>query len=317
MDRQGNYNKPWILQRADPYVCKADGGYYFTASVPAFDRIILRYSKTLRGLGEASERVIWKKHDHGPMSENIWAPELHWLYGGWYIYYAGGEVEDQWHIRPYVLKLDGTDPMKDEWVEAGPMRPADTDEFSFRTFSLDATIFQVNGEYYYVWAEKVSVGKQISNLYISRMESPVKLATDQVLLTSPDYDWERHGFWVNEGPGVLFHGDDIWLTYSASDTGPAYSVGMLHAKKNSDLLDPRSWEKSRYPVLSTDQELGIYGPGHNCFVKDENENDQMIVHARTKPEIEGNPLDNPDRHAFILPVRWNEDTPVFSFRGEI
>lgn len=34
------YNKPWILQRADPYVYKSpDGLYYFTASVPAYDGI--------------------------------------------------------------------------------------------------------------------------------------------------------------------------------------------------------------------------------------------------------------------------------------
>ena len=47
----------------------------------------------------------------------------------------------------------------------------------------------------YVWAEKVGVGKQISNLYIGEMETPYKLKTVQVLLTSPDYDWERVGFW--------------------------------------------------------------------------------------------------------------------------
>ena len=70
-------------------------------------------------------------------------------------------------------------------------------------------------------------------------------------------------------------------------------------------------------MLSTDEELGIYGPGHNCFVKDEEDNDAMIVHARTEPEIEGDPLYNPNRHAFILPVRWNGETPVFSFRGNL
>ena len=37
------WNKPWILQRADPYVYRhVDGSYYFTASVPAYDSIVLR-----------------------------------------------------------------------------------------------------------------------------------------------------------------------------------------------------------------------------------------------------------------------------------
>lgn len=40
-----NYNTPWILQRADPYVYRhSDGWYYFTASVPAYDGIVLRLS---------------------------------------------------------------------------------------------------------------------------------------------------------------------------------------------------------------------------------------------------------------------------------
>ena len=73
------------------------------------------------------------------------------------------------------------------------MQCADDDPFSFRAFSLDATVFEDNGTWYYIWAEKVGVGKQISNLYIAKMESATKLATVQVLLTTPDYDWERHG----------------------------------------------------------------------------------------------------------------------------
>jgi GH43 family beta-xylosidase len=67
------YNEPFIEQRADPFVCKAaDGTYYFTASYPAYDRILLRSSKTLNGLKDAKERQIWVKHEHGPMSCHIW-----------------------------------------------------------------------------------------------------------------------------------------------------------------------------------------------------------------------------------------------------
>lgn len=34
------------------------------------------------------------------------------------------------------------------------MTRADGDEFSFEAFSLDATVFEVNGSWYYIWAEK-------------------------------------------------------------------------------------------------------------------------------------------------------------------
>lgn len=316
VNQELKYNQVWIPQRADPYVYRhTDGMYYFTASVPAYDRIVLRRAESLQALADAEEHTIWVKHEKGPMSEHIWAPELHYLDGKWYVYYAGSDVDDIWALRPYVLECADEDPITGTWTEKGKMQRADGDEFSFEAFSLDATVFENKGKYYYVWAEKVSVGKQISNLYIAEMESPYKLKTEQVLLTTPDYDWERVGFWVNEGPFVLKNkSGQLFLTFSASETGAAYCVGMLTADADSDLLDPLSWKKSRYPVLCTDEEKEIYGPGHNCFTKLPDGTDIMVYHARTEKEIIGNPLYNPNRHAMLMKVKWDEqDQPVFSY----
>ena len=308
------YNEPWILQRADPYVLRhTDGTYYFTASVPAYDQIVLRQSKTLAGLAEAEEHVIWTKHASGPMSKHIWAPELHFLFGKWYIYFAGGEEEDIWKIRPYVLECQGMDPIHDPWVEKGKMVRAEEDIFSFEAFSLDMHVFEVKGTWYVVWAEKVSVGPQISNLYIARLKNGYTLDTVQVLLTTPDYDWERHGFWVNEGPATIQKDGKIFLTYSASDTGVAYCMGMLTADIDSDLLDPLSWKKERYPVLQSNYDLEIYGPGHNSFTVDEDGNDIIVYHARKESEIEGDPLYNPNRHAMLMKVQWVDGKPVFDY----
>ena len=319
MDEKQLYNEPWILQRADPYVYRhTDGTYYFTASVPAYDGIYLRKSDTLLGLKDAKEVEVWHKHDEGIMSIHIWAPEIHYLDGAWYIYYAGGDKDDIWAIRPYGRRCTGPDPMTGKWEGLGKMNRAPEDEFSFEQFSLDATVFENKGEYFYIWAEKTGVGKQISNLYIAQMESPYQLKTVQVLLTTPDYDWERHGFWVNEGPAVLKKDGKIFITFSASDTGVNYCIGMLSADENSDLLDPKSWEKERYPVLQSDWDLGIYGPGHNSFTKDENGEDVMVFHARTETEIVGDPLYNPNRHAFLCRVKWDEKgKPMFNFREKM
>ena len=161
----------------------------------------------------------------------------------------------------------------------------------------------------------MGVGKMISNLYIARMESPCKLATVQVLLTTPDYDWERVDFWVAEGPAVIKRNGRIFLTYSASGTGACYCMGMLTADENADLLDPASWKKERYPVLKSDPSLGIYGPGHNSFTVDEEGNDICVYHARQESVIEGDPLYNPNRHAMLMKLKWDENgRPVFRYR---
>lgn len=313
------YNKPWILQRADPYVLHhTDGYYYFTASIPEYDRIALRRSRTLEGLASAEEVTIWVKHEKGIMSKHIWAPELHFLDGKWYVYYAGSDVDDIWALRPYVLECADEDPMTGTWVEKGMIQRSDDDEYSFEAFSLDGTVFENKGIHYYIWAEKVSGGRQISNLYIAEMESPVKLKTPQTLLTAPDYDWERIGFWVNEGPSVLHHDGKIYMTYSASETGICYCMGMLSISEDAEILDPRAWKKERYPVLQSDFDKGIYGPGHNSFTTDEEGNDIMVYHARTETEIIGDPLYNPNRHAFLMRIRFDEKTgaPVFSYEND-
>lgn len=309
------YNEVWIQKRADPYVYKhTDGTYYFTASLPDYDGIALRKADKLFNLKDAPEKMIWKKHDKGIMSFHVWAPELHFIFGKWYIYFAAGDVDDIWAIRPYVLECQGDDPFNDEWIEKGMMQCSDEDPFSFRAFSLDGTVLENHGEYYFIWAEKVGVGKQISILYIAKMESATKLSTVQVLLTTPDYDWERVGFWVNEGPAFIKNEGKIYMTYSASETGVAYCIGMLSADENDDLLDPKSWEKRRMPVLKTSEELKIYGPGHNSFTVNDEGEPVMIYHARTEAEIVGNPLYNPNRHAMVMKVKWNDSgEPEFGY----
>ena len=99
--------KPLILQRADPYVYyHTDGYYYFTASSPEYDRIELRRAWSIKALADAEPLVIWRKHATGQMSYHIWAPELHFVDGKWYIYFAAGRAEDHWWIRIRLHDLD-------------------------------------------------------------------------------------------------------------------------------------------------------------------------------------------------------------------
>ena len=92
-------------------------------------------------------------------------------------------------------------------------------------------------------------------------------------------------------------------------------MGMLTADEGADLLDPLSWKKERYPVLASDDKLGIFGPGHNSFTVDEEGNDICVYHARGEETIEGDPLYNPNRHAMLMKVKWdNNGRPVFSYK---
>lgn len=314
------YPNPFIPERADPYVVKGpDGLYYFTASYPAYmnvdsgyDRIILRKSDTVSGLATAKEYTIWTAHTEGVMSKHIWAPEIHYIDGKWYIFFAAGEKEAIWNIRPFVLMCQGQNPVADKWVEMGKMQATEGDTRSFSSFSLDMTYFEHNDKHYVIWAE--SIGN--SSLFMAEINprEPWKLISRSILLTKPEYDWECVRFKVNEGASVLKTKDKIYVFYSASGTGAEYCMGMLYADKNSDLMSEDSWTKSPVPVLQTEDLTDEAGPGHNSFVVDEEGNLLCVYHARPHSHFKkkcgtycDEPLYDPCRHARVKFVTFDKN----------
>jgi GH43 family beta-xylosidase len=145
------------------------------------------------------------------------------------------------------------------------------------------------------------------------MVNPWTIEGPQVMITTPEYDWETIGFLVNEGAAVLKRKGKIFISYSASATDYNYCMGLLQADENSDLLDPASWVKTEAPVFKTNVENSQYGPGHNSFtVSEDGSEDIIIYHARNYREIVGDPLWDPNRHTRAQVFTWNEDgTPNF------
>ena len=134
------YPNPLVEQRADPFIYKhTDGYYYFTGSYPEYDRIVLRRAKSIKDLSTAEEIVIWRKPDTGVMSKHIWAPELHFIDGKWYVHYAAGDTDDVWAIRPYVLECRADNPLQGEWVEKGQVNT----DFSFSPKLSLLTIMEI------------------------------------------------------------------------------------------------------------------------------------------------------------------------------
>ena len=303
---------PLILQRADPHLSRhADGLYYFTASVPEYDRIVLRRAASIEGLPEARAVVAWRKPDTGPYSELIWAPELHFNQGAWYLYFAAAPsreiVDGLFQHRMYALRNASADPFAGHWEFLGQV------ETGLDSFCLDATTFTHRGRLYYLWAQKDPAIPGNSNLYLAPMKTPWQLAAPPVMLSRPEHDWECRGFLVNEGPSVLVRHGRVFVSYSASATDENYAMGLLWADEDADLLDPASWHKSPEPVMRSCAEDSVFGPGHNSFTTGASDDEVLLVyHARTYTEIEGDPLWNPDRHTFVKPLRWSaEGMPLF------
>jgi len=298
-----SWTNPIVPQRADPQVfLHTDGWYYLTATVPEYDRIELRRARTLGDLSTAEPKVIWRKHDRGPMGAHIWAPEIHFIDGKWYVYFTAGAAENKWAIRPYVLECAGRDPLADNWIERGRIK------LGWESFSLDGTTFAHRGVRYFVWAQQAENGTKGTNIYISRMDTPLSLTGKIALLARPDHEWERRGPAVCEAPAVLIKNGRVFITYSASATDANYCLGLIYADEKADLLDSASWTKLPQPVLKTAPAASVFGPGHNSFTTTpDGKTDILVYHARNYEKIRGDSLTNPDRATRAQVIRWRKD----------
>lgn len=291
---------PLIPRRADPQLLRhGDGWYYLMATVPEYDRLELRRARSIAGLATAEPRVIWRRHEQGPMSRHIWAPELHFIDGRWFIYFSAGEAGDPWKIRLWVLENAAADPLQGEWTERGQIRTA------WESFTLDATVFEHRGRRYMAWAQADPAShRHGTDLYLSRMKSPTELEGPQLRLSRPEYAWEQVRHHVNEAPAVLIHAGRVFMSYSAAGTGAEYCLGLLWADENADLMDAASWRKSPGPVFASSPENGIYGPGHNSFVTEPDGTVLNVYHARNYRDIVGDPLKDGGRAIRVQAVRF-------------
>lgn len=295
------YRNPLLPSGADPWVAQRDGWYYYTHT--SGDRIELRKTRDMARLADAAPVVVWRAPANGPNSISIWAPELHYLRGKWYLYYSATDRthDDDDHRHVFVLENDAADPTQGHWVDKGMLQTHYT--------GIDGTVFEWANRLYFVYSAYVD---DHSDLIIAPMPNPWTLAQRQIDIAQPTYPWEMQGGRkILEGPEFLAGpGGQVFLTYSASACwSDGYALGLLSARADADLTDPASWKKSPTPVLAASAEQGIYAPGHNGFFKSpDGTQDWIIYHAN-----DGAGWKCTSRRApHIQPFHWRADgTPDF------
>ncbi len=304
------FTNPLLPSGADPYSFYKDGYYYYTHTTAR--NITLWKSKTIEGLKNAERKVIWRPPAAGPYSKNIWAPEIMFLQGKWYAYFAA-DGSDNVNHRMYVLENPSRDPMQGEWTFKGQI----TDPTN--KWAIDGDVIAHRGKLYMVWSGWEGDANGTQEIYIARLKNPWTVEGERVKISSPRYDWEKIGDLndpglkhvdVNEGPQFLVHKKKIFVVYSASGCWTDfYALGMLTASADADLLNPASWTKSAEPVFKRSLENGVYAPGHNSFFKSpDGKEDWILYHANDKPGQGCGGFRSPRAQRFS----WNDDgTPNF------
>lgn len=302
----GTFTNP-VWDGADPWMLKHKGEYIYCYS--SKNSILVSRSSKMTEKGEI--KVIWKAPAVGWNRSCVWAPEIHFIKGRWYVYYAAGESGPPFiHQRTGVLRSK-TENVFSEYEDMGVLYTGDNPgNPSSNIWAIDMTVFKHHGKLYAVWSgwiKQENTDATPQHLYISEMKNPYTLKGLRVKLSSPVEGWETGGpLNLNEGPEILKNGDNVFVVYSCRESWLAeYRLGMLQLiNPDGDLTDPANWKKIG-PVFQGSSK--VFGTGHCSFVKSpDNTEDWIIYHSKksTKPGWE--------RDVRMQPFRWNPDgTPFF------
>ena len=305
------FTNPLLPAGADPWCIYKNGYYYYTNTTG--NNITIWKTKSIATLRTAQKKIVFTPPKTGPYSKEIWAPEIHWLQGKWYIYFAA-DSGNNFHHRLWVLENSAADPMKGQWKMKGMLTTPDD------KWSIDGSVYEHRGKLYLIWSGWQGDANGTQDIFIAAMKNPWTTEGERVKISTPELHWETHGDLnnpndvphvnVNEGPQILQHADKLFLIYSASGCWTEYyALGMLTASAKSNLLDANSWKKSAEPVFKKSIKNKVYAPGHNSFFKSpDGKQDWILYHANSQPNQGCGGMRKPRAQRFY----WNADgTPNF------
>ena len=300
------FSNPILSSGPDPWIIKQGTAYYYMHTLG--NRIAIWKTNKVTALNSATAVDVWIAPATGPNSKNVWAPEMHFINNKWYTYYTAGSSADLATQRTFVLENSSADPQAGTWVDKGKIYDAAAD-----FFAIDGTVFNHNGNNYFLWSGQSSASDNTQRIYIARMSDPWTLATPRSLISSPQFSWESIGAppAVNEGPEILKNAaGKVFLIFSASGCWTDdYGLGILSLRDGGDPLVAADWTKTPTPVFSKNVAASVYGPGHNSFFKSmDGTEDWILYHANPTTGLGcGN-----NRSPRIQKFSWNADgTPNF------
>lgn len=298
------FKNPLLSSGPDPWVIQKDGYYYYTQT--SGNKIVLWKTQKIDDLKNAAAATVWTPTDGTAYSDDIWAPELHFIDNKWYIYFAADNNGDNSTHRMYVIENASADPLNaGGWTMKGKLA-ATTDKWA-----IDGSEFTYNNSNYIIWSGWQGDVDGEQDIYIAKLLNPYTIDGERVLISKPQYDWETKitagiNVKVNEGPEALLSASNkLFLTFSAGGCwSDDYCLGLLSLKDGGDPMNPLDWTKKEQPVFTKNTAGNAFGPGHNGFFKSpDGKEDWIIYHANNSSGQGCGDARNPRIQKFT----WNSD----------
>ncbi|KAH7103755.1 Arabinanase/levansucrase/invertase [Auriculariales sp. MPI-PUGE-AT-0066] len=257
--KPGHAADPWVIYH------KETDTYYMAQSKKG-TRLVIHASRDLTSFDEQGVTVWTPPAD----IKEIWAPELHFIDGIWYIYVAMDHGNNADH-RMFVFKSTSSDPTQSFELVGKITSPDDN-------WAIDGTVFRYtpNGKLYFVWSG------WSDEPYIAEMCSPTEICSERVLLHEPNFDWQKSGdSGVNEGPEILKHDGRWFIVYSAAGSwSDDYCLALMGIDNGADPMNASNWWRlDDRPVMWKNPDGGVWAPGHASFTTARDGNPYVVYHA--------------------------------------
>ncbi|MEC0226508.1 family 43 glycosylhydrolase [Paenibacillus alba] len=280
------FNNP-LYQGQDPFVTYKDGFYYFVSSsnLDSNNKVYVSKSRTLTDQGE---KVM--VFDSQGTQTRIFAPEIFFFDGKWYIYYCADLQAYGYKHMATVLESVTDDP-QGGYVDKGALYAGEDGVYKQAN---DFTVFDYKGKLYAVWGTLGS-GEPIGPA-IAPMDNPYTITADRSFLPGGG----------GEGPRVLQKDGKVFITMSEGDyASDGYRLSYF-MNTDADFLNPNSWTRKNDVFVATGD---VSGPARAGFVKSaDGKEDWMIYHSRVYQDTGRNWW----RQVNIKKFAWNADgTPNF------
>lgn len=313
---QTTFTNPLKASGPDPWAMYKDGWYYYmntSITNAGENELRLWRTKNMAAIGTAESKTIFDPPKNKPYSKQLWAPEIHFLDGRWYVYFAADDGNNL-HHRIWVLENENADPFEGDWKMKGKLQTDSGDHWA-----IDLTVFEHAGKRYATWSGWKNYNNEQQNIYIAEMENPWTMKTERVLLSEPQYSWELNGKvpveWqkntgeppylrINEGPQSLTKANKLFIIFSANACWLDYNLGMLAYSGKGSLLNRKNWKKHPKPVFSQVPAESIYAPGHNSFFKSPDGKEDWILYHANPTATDGCGV---KRAPHMQKISWNKD----------
>jgi GH43 family beta-xylosidase len=261
------------IDTPDPWMIRHNNTFYLTFTLG--NRVEIWKSDSMENFRSPQKITAWQPSPGTPWSIDLWAPELHYLHGTWYIYFCAAHPgRGNPSHRTVLLRSSSQDPMDSlAWSFLGPLHGLPDH------WNIDATVLSLRNKLYCCysgWPLGDSSDTQ-QDLFLIELADPEHALTHTLTCISrAELPWERpdggrRG--VNEGPTWLSMsvcgGEFEGIVYSANGSWTSdYTLGLLHYTGNGDdPLNPKSWRKRPTPLLKSCRDKGgPFGPGHASFI---------------------------------------------------